>query len=117
MQATDEEEVMRSMSAVGDLRNELAAADEREAAARESLREAERALASSQAEAARLKSAAAAAEERRSSLEADLAQVLNPSCCLISHPCSIEHNKPSRLYTCANLIRSGAAPWKLTRHR
>jgi chromosome segregation ATPase len=75
VQATDEEEVMRSMSQVGDLRNELAAADEREAAARQSLREAERALEAAQAEAARLRAAATAAEERRSSLEAELAQV------------------------------------------
>lgn len=75
---------MRSMSQVGDLRNELAAADEREAAARQSLREAERALACSQAEAARLRAAATAAEERRSALEVNLAEVISTHCRMCS---------------------------------
>ena len=77
-QAADEEEASRALSMVADLRHELAAAEERAAGARNAVVDAQRALASAQADAGRARAAAAAADERRSGLEAELAQVTQP---------------------------------------
>ena len=77
-QAADEEEASRALSMVADLRHELAAAEERAAGARNAVLDAQHALAAAQAEAGRARAAAAAADDRRSGLEAELAQVTHP---------------------------------------
>lgn len=85
LQATDEDEIMRSLAQLEDLRGELEAADEREAATRQQLREAENALISAKAEAARLKAAGPSQDQRRAELEAALAQVMPKICPIIAY--------------------------------
>ena len=75
VQATDEDEIMRSLAQLEDLRNELDAADEREAATRQQLREAENALISARGDAQRLRASAGGHDQRKAELESALAQV------------------------------------------
>ena len=81
MQATDEDEIMRSLSQLEDLRNELEAADEREKLMRQQLREAENALISAKADAQRLKASSNGHDQRKAELESALAQVLPMMVC------------------------------------
>ena len=75
VQATDEDEIMRSLSQLDDVRNELEAADEREKLMRQQLREAENALISAKADAQRLKASSNGHDQRKGELESALAQV------------------------------------------
>lgn len=89
-QATDEDEIMRSLAQLEDLRNELEAADEREKLMRQQLREAENALISARADVQRAKASTNGHEKRKAELESALAQVLTslvPDTLLGREPC------------------------------
>ena len=90
VQATDEDEIMRSLAQLEDLRNELEAADEREKLMRQQLREAENALISARADAQRAKASANGHDQRKAELESVLTQVLTfavPDILLSREPC------------------------------
>ena len=97
-QATDEDEIMRSLAQLEDLRNELDAADEREAATRQQLREAENALISARGDAQRLRESAGGHDQRKAELETALAQVI-----LWLHTCCRSINQEAY---CAYWLRS-----------
>lgn len=93
-QATDEDEIMRSLAQLEDLRNELEAADEREKLMRQQLREAENALISARADAQRAKASANGHDQRKAELESVLTQVP------ISVPDTLLGREPCLLWAC-----------------
>lgn len=94
-QATDEDEIMRSLAQLEDLRNELEAADEREKLMRQQLREAENALISARADAQRAKASANGHDQRKAELESVLTQVLT-----FSVPDTLLGREPCLLWAC-----------------